>query len=597
MANKIHRYSSYLLKLIDNALSWNDIYIALVNNAKTQNRIDTGKLFEIFCKHYYRTDPSVCLEYKNVWLFSEIPYEIKEKLNLGKIDHGVDLVLEDQSGAFSVVQCKFRSDQNSGLSWSKDDITNLFAEGDRADNFIIFTNASKIDKHSLAKKPGRLKLVTLSDLLEITPFTINQIKKDVVGLPKIKAPIKDPHPHQQSAIEDVINGFKKSDRGQLILPCGAGKTLVSMWIREQLGARHTLVLVPSLALLRQIKKEWSENINRYVPYLCVCSEKDIDTEEDSLVTYIYEVSGSGRVCTNSKEISIFLSNHEETIIYSTYQSFKIICDSVKNSNFVFDLAICDEAHKTSGSKLSNFGLIHLDTNILVKKRLYMTATPRVLSDGLKSELNEGVLNCIYDMSNQFVFGPIFHRMSFKRAIDENILVDYRIVAIGINDEEIQKVIKQRKYTSDNETIDEVANNYALERFMQTHDATHAITFHSSVKKAKEFQARHRRIYPETATYHVNGELPTNERNVFLKEFENSTKSIMTNARCLTEGVDVPAIDVVYFCDPKNSKIDIVQATGRALRKSKHKNKQLGYVLVPIFHNKKESLNDELKTHS
>lgn len=575
-----------LLMILNHSSNWNDIYNQLLKY-NTPQKYSAGKLFEEFCKYYFLAEPTVKNDYKHVWFFSEIPLRIKEKLNLGKIDHGIDLVLEGYDGNFSVVQCKFRNNQNSNISWTKDNLANLFAEGDKADYLIVFTNASGLDKHSLSKKENQLKLVTFSDLLSLSSSTINEIKAQVLGLTKTSVNTKQPREYQRKAIQEVINGFNQNDRGQLILPCGAGKTLVSLWIKDALDVKHTLVLVPSLALLRQIKNEWAMNSKRVIPYICVCSEKDIDIGKDRSVVHTYEISG--KVSTNADEIRNFLNSNQETIVYSTYQSLEAICDAVKESEFEFDLAICDEAHKTSGSKLSKFGLIHSNSNISVKKRLYMTATPRVLSDNLREELTNELIDYIHDMGNRKIFGSEFYRMSFKEAIEEKILVDYKIVAIGVSNKELELAILQRKYISDNETIDEIANNYALEKLMKKYNPTHAITFHSSVKKAKSFQERHRRIYQEVATYHVNGELTTNERNIRMKEFERAPKSVMTNARCLTEGVDVPAIDVVYFCDPKNSKIDIVQATGRALRRADHKEKKFGYVVVPIFHQEKDSV--------
>jgi len=581
-----------LLKILDHSTNWNDIYNQLLKyNAPDKNHA-IGKLFEDFCKHYYLTEPSVKNEYKNVWFFSEIPQKIKNKLNLGKIDHGIDLVLEGHDDTLSVVQCKFRNDQARNISWTKDNLANLFADGDKADYFIVFTNASGLDSHSLKKKTNQLKIVTLGNLLNISSSTINEIKNAIDGTP-VKPAVKEPREYQRKAIQEVIKGFENSDRGQLILPCGAGKTLVSLWIKEALNSKHTLVLVPSLALLRQIKNEWAVNNKRFTPYICVCSEKDIDKGKDRTIVHAYEITG--KVSTDSDVIWNFLNSHQESIIFSTYQSLKAVCEAVKGTRFMFNLAICDEAHKTSGSKLSKFGLIHADSNIPVKKRLYMTATPRVLSDDLKKELNDKVINYLHDMDNHHIFGAEYYRMSFKEAIDKQILVDYQIIAIGVDDYELVQAIKKRRYVSDNETVDEVANNYALEKFMLKYSATHAITFHSSVKKAKAFQERHLEMYQAVDTYHVNGELSTNERSIRMKEFERSPKSIITNARCLTEGVDVPTIDIVYFCDPKNSKIDIVQATGRALRRADHKGKKLGYVVVPIFHRKEEKLEETIES--
>ncbi|MDP3559703.1 MAG: Helicase associated domain protein [Legionellaceae bacterium] len=570
-----------LLSIIKNASTWWDVYSEL-SKQNTGRNPSVGKLFEEFCKCYYLLDPIVKNEYRNVWLFSEIPQNIKTRLNLGKIDHGIDLVLEGVDGTLSVVQCKFRNNQSCNISWTKDNLANLFADGDKADYFIVFTNVSGLDKHSLTKKENQLKLVTLGDLLDIPSSTFEKIKNHLTGISSdVEGTKKEPRDDQLKAMQAVIDGFKQQDRGQLILPCGAGKTLVSLWIKEALNTRHTLVLVPSLALLRQIKNQWSIHGERFIPYICVCSEKDIDKGVDQQIVYTYEIRG--KVSTNASEVREFLNSHSETIVYSTYQSLEVICDAINKSMFEFDLAICDEAHKTSGSKFNKFAVVHSNANIAIKKRLYMTATPRILSESVKSKLSDEVVKYIYDMSNPAIFGIEFYRMSFREAIKEEILVDYKIIAIGVSDQELCHAINQRKYISETETIDEVANNYALEKFMQLHGPTHAITFHSSVKKAKEFQARHIEIYPETTAFHVNGQLTTNERNVSMKEFEQSSKAVITNARCLTEGVDVPAIDVVYFCDPKNSVIDIVQASGRSLRRADYKQKKLGYIVVPIFH--------------
>jgi superfamily II DNA or RNA helicase len=581
-------------EVLKNSKSWVDFYQQLSKEGSAIND-SRGQLFEYFCKYYFLCEPCVTKEYKNVWLFNEIPTEIKNKLNLGNVDHGVDLVLQGIDGSLSVVQCKFRKNQESIISWTKDNLANLFADGDRADYFIVFTNASGIDSHSLTKKDEKLKIVTLGDLLNISENTFERIAKylEDENFGSIQKVDKKPKKYQQDAIEKVIDGFQKSDRGQLILPCGAGKTLVSMWIKEALGVKYTLVLVPSLALLRQIKNEWMINSEKFIPYICVCSEKDINKENDNLVVHTYEISG--KVSTNSDEVRQFLINNQEAILYATYQSLSVISDALQNTDFEFDLAICDEAHKTSGSKNSLFGLIH-DNNILpVKKRLYMTATPRIISDKVKNTLDKGALDYLCDMSNHDVFGPEFYRMSFREAIDLEILVDYKIIAVGVKDSELRQAIETRKFVSDNETIDEIANNFALEKFMKMYGPTHAITFHSSVKKAKDFQNRHSKFYEKTLALHVNGKLSTNERNIKMKQFEKSSLAVMTNSRCLIEGVDVPAIDVIYFCDPKSSKVDIVQATGRALRRADHKHKQLGYVVIPIFHNDEDALDDIIET--
>lgn len=580
-----------LISILKVSKNWNDIFNSL------KQASNSGKIFEEFCKYFYLAEPSIKNDFRNVWLFTEVPLDIKDKLNLAQIDHGVDLVLEGQTGEYSVVQCKFRGNQNSSISWTKDKIANLFAEGNKANNLIVFTNASGLDKHSLKKGADKFKITTLGDLLEISTETIQNMLSKAEGKKENNFVKYLPRPYQEQAIKSIVSGFHNFDRGQLILPCGAGKTLVALWAKEAMKPKKTLVLVPSLALLRQIKQEWNSHQKFWTKYICVCSELDItkDDKIDAPAVHTYEING--QVTTDPNNIFNFLNNDEEAIVYSTYQSLEVVIKAIEGKNLFFDLSICDEAHKTAGSKLEGFALIHDNQKLTIKKRLYMTATPRIFSDEVKSKLNEEDIKYLADMSDESKFGPEFFRMSFKEAILRDILVDYQIIAIGINDEDLRNKILTREYVNAKETIEDVANNFSLDRAMKKHEAKHAITFHSSINRAKDFMNRHKEYFPKIAINHVSGEQTTNKRNVIINEFKNSSKAIITNARCLTEGVDIPVVDMVFFSDPKYSKIDIVQASGRALRKAKHKNKKLGYIVVPLYHNKENDIEEIIKSSS
>jgi superfamily II DNA or RNA helicase len=380
----------------------------------------------------------------------------------------------------------------------------------------------------------------------------------------------------------------------LILPCGAGKTFTALWIKERLQSKNTLVLVPSLALLRQIKNEWSKQRKNIYQYLCVCSETDIDKDTtDTLVTHTYEIDT--RVTTDSEHVKSFLLKpFDEKVIFSTYHSLQVIADAIKDIDFEFDFTFCDEAHKTAGVGNNKFSLVHNNNRIPSKYRLYATATPRIVKESLKKKLGDD-LKYAYDMNDPDTFGYEFHRMTFKDAIEQEILVDYKIVAIGVNSDELKEYIEQRRFVDKNISIDELANNYALEHVMRKYNANHGLTFHSRVKLAQEFANRHGQLFPNTKTFSVSGEQPTSYRNLVLEEFKNSEKAIVSNARCLTEGVDVPTIDLVYFCDPKNSKVDIVQAVGRALRKKE--GKKLGLIVVPIYHSKKHEIENSISSGS
>ena len=594
------KYKDILSELIKDKENWKQLKPELskynVHSTDTAEK-DTraGKIFEIFTKYYFLVSPTEKDNFKNVWLFEETPLDIRTKLNLGNQDYGVDLVLQDVEDQFYVVQCKYKNDESSKLNWTADKIANLFAFCPNADGYIVFSNVIDLDKVSKTRHDN-FTFYGVANLNEIEKDTFLSIYTILTKNHLAERKLFDPLPHQEAAIEDCVQWFTEGEesRGQLIFPCGAGKTFTALWIKEKLQSKNTLVLVPSLALLRQIKNEWSKQRRTTYQYLCVCSESDIDKDTiDSLVTHTYEVDT--RVTTNSDQVKSFLSKpFDEKVIFSTYHSLPVIADAVKGLNFEFDLTFCDEAHKTAGVGNNKFSLVHNNNQISSKYRLYATATPRIVKETLKKKLGDD-LKYAYDMNDPNIFGYEFHRMTFRDAIEEKILVDYKIVAIGVNSDQMKEYIEQRRFVDDKLSIDELANNYALEHVMKKYNANHGLTFHSRVKLAEEFAERHSQLFPSTKTFSVNGEQPTSYRNLVLEEFKNSERAIVSNARCLTEGVDVPTIDLVYFCDPKNSKVDIVQAVGRALRKKE--GKKSGLIVVPIYHSKKDEIESSISKGS
>jgi len=256
MPNVTHK--EILYKSLKNVSSWDELKVELENNCKTdQNETDSsliGRIFEIFSKYYFLYEPSVKNEYKNVWLFSEIPQEIKSKLNFISQDYGVDLLLLSHENKFTAVQCKFRINQETKLSWSKDKIANLFGYGNKCDNYAVFTNASDLDAISKSRVENFV-FYNIANLIEINPDTFLNIYNVLENKPYERT-LLVPREHQLIAIDDVLKYFQFYDRAQLILPCGAGKTLCALWLKEKLESINTLVCVPSLALLRQIKNEW-----------------------------------------------------------------------------------------------------------------------------------------------------------------------------------------------------------------------------------------------------------------------------------------------------------------------------------------------------
>lgn len=592
-------YKNIFLKLLDDISTWSELKskLEIYNTSKTdttEKDTTAGKLFEYFAKYYFLADSEQSQLYTDVWLYEEIDSLLKEELGLPSIDKGVDLLLKDSQGRYTVVQCKFKNNEESIVHFGKDKLANTFFWSKNCFGVILFTNVS--DCTDDVKNEKNFNVIKSDTLLNLDTEIFKSIKNYIVI--NVPLPVKkhQPQKHQTLAIEKVVEHFVNNDRGQLILPCGAGKTTTSLWIKEALKSKTTLVLFPSLALLRQFKTEWAEQRSENYIYINVCSEKDIDkNKEDSSIIHTYEISGE--VTTSTERIKEFLlSAFDNKIIFCTYQSIEVIQNAlILLPIFSFDLIICDEAHRTSGgAKKNTFAIVHDQDKIKANKRLYMTATPRVVSAQLKAKLgNEYALLC--DMSNPEIYGGEAFRMSFGEAIVEKILVDYKIIGIGVTEKQVKQFIDQRRYVTENYDLKDIANNYALNLVMDKYAAHHAITFHSKVDFAKDFSIRHNNYFgKDIYSNHVSGKDKTSKRSDILRKFKNHNKGVVSNARCLTEGVDVPIIDLIYFCDPKNSKIDIVQASGRALRKDRHGKKPIGYIVVPIFHHIEDDIEKEIE---
>ncbi len=591
-----NEYNKILINSLQGISDWDSLKLRLerFNTSQTKTtrkKTIAGKIFEFFAKYYFLTEPEQTDLYNEVYLYEEIPFEITQKLKLPSVDHGIDILLQDKKGKYHAVQCKFKNDESKKLSWSGDKIANVFALGTLCESIMVFTNVA--DVTSVAKNFNSYSQIAYDRLIAIQPDVFENIRLKAKSL-KPKQLVKyNPLEHQEKAISNVVDYFKNSSRGQLVLPCGAGKTLTALWIKEKLMCKSTLILLPSLALLKQIKNDWARHKNEMYDYICVCSEKDIDKDRiDTPKVNTYEIGGT--VTTDPKIVADFLDSNENKIVFSTYQSLRVIQDACAiNKDFSFSITICDEAHRTAGSKKQNvYTLIHDNNKILSDKRLYMTATPKIVSPAFKTKLGDDY-ELLCDMSNPEVFGEEAYRMSFGEAINKGILVDYKIIGIGVTDKQVKDFIESQNYIGEI-TITQLAHNFALDLVMNKYQAFHALTFHSKVHLAKEFAERNQLFFEKTFSEYVEGKQTTTHRAKVLHNFKNRPKAVVSNARCLTEGVDVPTIDLIYFCDPKTSKIDIVQASGRALRTDKSGKKKMGFIVVPLFHHIDEDIENEIK---
>ena len=572
-------------KYIQASKSWKDLNITLSQFTKSNQSKLAGDIFEYLTKLYLETAPQYKSKLKKVYLLNEVPTTIKKKINLPDTDEGIDLVAVTNDNEYWAIQCKYRSDPNQTLT-IKEDLATF--------NNLAFTYCKNISHAivcaTVSKPPKKIKLLksigfeTLETWLALDDGDLfSQIRAKASGKVLKPKPLS-PRPHQIAAIKQTKEHFKSNERGKIIMPCGTGKSLTAFWIAKEMGVKSILVAVPSLALLQQTLKVWTREfiINDIEPeWFCVCSDGTVKDEQDDYVT---DTSDLGiKVETDPKQIKQFLKKKTSKIkvVFTTYQSGRATAKGSKG--FTYDLGIMDEAHKTVGSKTKEMAHLLHQKNIKIKKRIFMTATERLF---------RGDSDEFMSMDDPRDYGDLIYELSFKEAINSKppIISDYKIITFGITVPEIEEIYNSNKYLEVKKvlkdiTARELATALALRKAIKKFKINNAISFHRSIRRADNFRTQQElitKIYPEYGklkSFHVRGDMPTADRAVQMREFAKG-KGLMTNARCLTEGVDLPAIDCVCFTDPKRSKVDIVQAAGRALRLSK--GKKFGYILIPIF---------------
>jgi superfamily II DNA or RNA helicase len=585
-------------KLLSSSNSWNDLNKKLEELTKSGQSKIAGDIFESLCKYFLQAAPQYQTKLKNVWLLKEVKEELRRKLNLPSIDEGIDLITETFDGKYWAIQSKYRSDPKDTLTIKGDLATFANLAFNNCKNISLGLVMTTADKPPLKTKLLKgVSFVTLESFLELDDNNFEgwNLIKAKANHKTIIPKALSPRPHQVKAIEKTIEYFKTKERGKVIMPCGTGKSLTAFWIANKLKAKSVLIAVPSLALLQQTLKVWTREylIAGIKPdWLCVCSDQTVSDDQDDFVSNIYELGID--VTTDKNEIKKFLKSKANTkVVFTTYQSGKVTALGAKG--FTFDLGIMDEAHKTVG--LGSKPMAHLihQKNIKIKHRLFMTATERLFRGDKEEYLS---------MDDPRDYGDLIYQLSFKEAIEARppIISDYKIITFGITEPEIEAVYSDNKFIQIKKEIDDIkarefATALALRKAIKKLGIRNAISFHSSIRRANNFKAQQElisKVYPEYGNlkaFHVSGDMPTNQRSSQMREFAES-KGLMTNARCLTEGVDLPAIDCVVFTDPKKSKVDIVQAAGRALRLSP--GKKFGYILIPLIIPENENATEAAK---
>ncbi|GAA7863481.1 DEAD/DEAH box helicase family protein [Helicobacter pylori] len=607
-----------------------------------------GSLFEKISKQFLQEHDSAN-EYESIDLWYDWKLRGKER------DKGIDIVIQTTSKEYIAVQCKFH--QNS-ISYN--DISPFLTQLQSGVGEVRFKKGIIISTSNLTsealKAIEQIRSTGMGiDIDEITEedFIYSRIDWEKFDPTKTEDEIplcdkKKPRTHQTEAINATKEYFSnpKNARGKLIMACGTGKTYTSLKIMEALDPKITLFLAPSIALLSQTFREYAQEKSEPFYASIVCSDdktgqsnknKSKNEDNDDIKFSEFPLKPSTRL---EDILSVYEKAQKENkrfIIFSTYQSALRIKEAQEAGLKGIDLIICDEAHRTVGAMYSTnerddknaFTLCHSDENIKAKKRLYMTATPKVYSESSKAKAKEKD-NVIYSMDDAEVFGEEIYTLNFERAIALDLLTDYKVIILAvrsenlsgvtnsvnkkisqlkaegtkldkklINNEFVCKIVGTHKGLAKQDVIaldDENKEDNDLKNKADTFVSQRAISFCKSIQTSKNIKDSFETImecYDEElkkksfknlkiSIDHVDGTMNCKERLEKLEElnkFEPNTCKVLSNARCLSEGVDVPALDSVIFFDGKSTMVDIIQAVGRVMRKAK--NKKRGYIILPI----------------
>lgn len=599
-------------------------FISLVKEMDADYTIqrDRGTMFELLSRTYFKNEPMYERLFDEVWMLNEVP----EEYGIPKSDTGVDLVAKErETGLLVAIQCKYYSVDTTIQKQHIDSFLNevgkkFYSKG------IVITSTDKWGKNAEEALNGRDKEITRISLTQLKDSQIDWSEFTFAKPEQVKVQQKkSPRSHQIPAIDKVVKGFETVDRGKLIMAPGTGKTYTSMAIAEELakkkdGVFRVLYLVPSIQLLSQTLRGWTADTNYHMDAIAVCSDRKVTKQETKGEYEDITVADIGFPATTSTEKLLEYKTRIESssskgnfiTVFSTYQSIDVIIEAQKQGFYEFDLVVCDEAHRTTGAtelgkEDSSFTKVHYDENIKTAKRLYQTATPRVYGDAAKQKADE-LSVVIADMDNSDLYGEEFFRIGFGEAIRQDILTDYKVMVLAVDEEMIARRFQQMLANKDSELeFDDVTKIIGCWNGLVRRSSNSDIALGAAMKRAIAFTGtiRESKLITEMFSHvvdqylyqntednehqyeieidHADGSMNALEKNKkisWLKdEVPDNTCRILSNARFLTEGVDVPDLDAIMFLKPRKSKIDIAQAVGRVMRKSA--GKDYGYVILPI----------------
>lgn len=592
-----------------------DTLVRQINESADTQR-DRGTYFEYLVRAYLQHEPTYKNEFRNVWMLSDVPAEY----GIPKTDLGVDLVAETITGSLVAIQAKFYT---QGIQ--KSDIDSFLGELGKNyyESGIIVASTDKWGRNAEQALADRHDVVRigLSDLrnsqIDWTQFSFERPEQVSV---KAK---KSPRYYQREVIKAALEYFKNHDRGQLIMAPGTGKTFTSLKIAEVMASEAkkdqyvVLYLVPSIQLLTQTLRGWNNDTDMTMSSMAVTSDRNasrgsVKNDESNIQIKASDIgfpatTSSKKVVENYEEL-MKQPKKELLVVFGTYQSIDVLGKAQKNGFPDFDLIIADEAHRTTGAKsfgeeASVFTKIHSDVNVKGMKRLYQTATPKLYGVDAKKKAEDNSI-VISSMDDESLYGEVFYRLGFGDAISHDILTDYKLMVLAVDETVVQKDMQKSLSDSENGlNIDDVGRiigvwNAMVKRESFTDKVSgepmkRAIAFSRTIADSKRLSAQFENVVNDylnsedgysVNVRHVDGNMNALEKNEALDwlasdDIPEESARILSNVRFLTEGIDVPNLDAIIFLSPRKSQVDIVQAVGRIIRK--FEGKDYGYIILPI----------------
>lgn len=606
--------------------------------AEAFSKRDQGDRFERLMKAYLLTDPKYAQNFEKVWLWGEFPF----KDDFGGKDTGIDLVALTKDKEYWAIQCKFygenaRIDKSSLDSFLSTSSKSFEDENANTVSFSIrlwistSNNWSSTAEDTIKNQNPEVIRISLQNLID-APVDWEKLANDITG-EQARTAKKVLRAHQEEALQKTHDYFKDHDRGKLVMACGTGKTFNSLRIAEHEtdGKGFILFLVPSIALLGQTLNEWYADAKETIHAICICSDSKItknrkkleDIDTSSIVDLAYPASTD--VENVLRQFARIEKNKPEglTVVFSTYQSIDVIAEAQKelakqNSAFSeFDLIICDEAHRTTGVTLSNsddsaFVKVHKNDFLKAKKRLYMTATPRLYDENSKSKAAEASA-VLCSMDDEDLYGKEIYRIGFGEAVERDLLTDYKVLVLTLNENDIspsvQKMIagKEHEINTDDATkligtinalSKQILGDEGIIKTTDPEPMRRAVAFCQNIAISKSISETYNTVTDEyisdlpkekqsemqsISSRHIDGTMDATKKSELLAWLKEDPKEkeckVLTNVRVLSEGVDVPSLDAVLFLSARNSQVDVVQSVGRVMRKSP--GKKYGYIIIPV----------------